>query len=256
MTKRIYKYILFLVFVAAVVSSSAYCADKTFEEIIAGVNDKFAQIETMTADVSRKSSRGETRLVEKWRYYYKKPDMFRVDYIEPHKRFLVLNRDELIEYIPEVKKARVISLTGMNDSEKTALYTSAFKRVAILGINLGYIPKGNVKIKRVTLGDYDADFLESKSPDYQIWTEVKSGALLKHVVYEDGKPVYTTTGNDFKRFSDGIMLPQKIELTLPDEADSGSVVKSTMILNELKINDGISDSIFDYKLPDGIQIIK
>jgi outer membrane lipoprotein-sorting protein len=240
-----------------VAGDSTYCNDKTFEDIVSGINDKFDLIETMTANVVRISYKDSTVVEEKWNYYYKKPDKIKIEYLKPHKRFLVLNGIKSIEYIPEFKKAQVIDLSKYTDDEKSAFYKKVFYRVSILGIRLGEIKKGSINIKQVKLEDFDAYFVESKDPDYQFWADAKSGVLLKHIIYDDkGEIVYSTQGADFKKFNGSFLLPQKLKIVLPDEKEDGNIIKSDMLLNNLNINEGVSDDFFDFEIPDDTQIIK
>lgn len=228
---------------------------KTFEEIVSRVNDKFDAIKTMTANIVRVSSKGKQSVEERWVYYFKSPDKLRIEYLKPNKRFLILNGDKFIEYIPELSRAQVIDLSKYDDKKKAEFYENVFFRVSILGLRLGKIPKGKIAIKSVSFDEFDAYLVESDEPKYQFWVDAKTGALLKHVIFDDnGEIVYLTTGIDFKRFGDDYLLPVRMKVILPEISAKGKMTTSDVELNQLEINKDISDSLFDFEIPQGVEI--
>ncbi len=255
--KRITRFSLFIVFIIVFHGNKAYCIDLTFEGIIGGVNSKFELIKTMSTNVVRTSFKGNTTVKESWSYYFKKPDKLKVEYKEPHERLLVLNGNSFIEYIPKIKKARVIDLSDYDAKEKASFYQQVFARVSLLGLRLGNMKKGRVSIKKVRFDEFDAFFIDSKKPDYQLWIDIKTNALLRHVVYNgNGEVMMSTQGADFKMFKGNILLPQKVKAVLPDLEKKGEMITSDMSLNNLRVNEGISDTVFEFELPKDVEIIK
>jgi outer membrane lipoprotein-sorting protein len=256
MKKFITIFSLFCVFVLISLSRRAF-AEVSFLKIISGANEKFQLIETMSATLIRISKRNNTTVEESWNYYYKKPDKIRIEYLKPHLRQLALNSDNLVEYIPEIKKAMVFNLNDLDAKEKSEIIQNAFSRVSIPGLRPGEVKEGNVNIKRVKLDEFDAYFVDNKDPDYQIWVDEKSGALLKHVIFnKKGEVIYLTYGTDFKSFKGDILIPQKIKLVLPDEKEDGKMVTSEVTLNNLKVNEGIKDDLFNIELDNDVEILK
>ena len=246
---------LLLFFHLALAGNAVSAEDKSFAEIIDSVNSKFDRIETLSANVTRISYKANSTVEERWDYFFQKPDKIRVDYLKPGKRFLVQNINKFVEYIPEIKKANVIDLSGYSEYDKKVFYEKVFTRVSLRGLRLGAVKKGDVKIKRVSLNEFDAYFIDSEKPKYQIWVDSKSDALIKHVIYDDdGEIVYSSEGEDFKSFEGGFLLPQKINIVLPEK--EGTLIKSVMFLNNMKVNEHISESKFDIKLANDVEVIK
>ncbi|MFC1856165.1 outer membrane lipoprotein carrier protein LolA [Thermodesulfobacteriota bacterium] len=247
----------YIIILVLTICCDAFAGGASFEELVNGANEKYGEIETLSANIVKVTRIDGKEYNEEWNYYFKNPDMMKIEYLKPHERSLVLNKDSLIEYIPEAKKAKYADLSVLEEGDREEFISTAFSRVIIFGLRLGEVMKGDAKISEVELDGRKAYLIDSDKPDYQIWIDVETKALLKQASYDEkGALTYYTKGEDFKMFDGRFLLPKRISAVLSDNEKETVILNYDMVLYKLKVNEDIPDDVFKLQLPDYVDIVK
>jgi outer membrane lipoprotein carrier protein len=156
------------------------------------------------------------KLVSKGRVLWKKPGMIRFDYEEPDAKFFVVKHDRIVSYSPSAQQA----MTGPFHADK-------------LSASVAFL---------FGKGDLAGEFNVRKADRADL---------------AEGTRLLLTPKKDDPRFDRVYLVvdPQSDEVRESVVVD-GSGNENRFAFSDIKVNAGVPDSAFDYKLPEGTQVMK
>ncbi len=189
------------------------------DEVVKNLQARYDEIKEFQADFSQEAVFKISQMTEKGtgKVYIKKPDMMRWDYIKPRRQTIIINKRDILIYLPDEKQVMkdklpaggvtpttfISDVTRMRDDFNILLIQN--KRNAGSGMhNLSLTPKKEgMNIKKVMLDVSEKDYL-----------------ILK--------------------------------LTITDIQDN----VTTISFSNMKANAGVKDGLFAFKIPKGVEVIE
>ncbi len=235
---------------------SAAAEDLSAGSLFKLVEGRFTGLGSISYTVKRTIVSRRQRTEDRWMFRYRNPAFLRVDYLLPHERVIILDEKTLTEYIPELKKAKKTDLSTMTAEKKEQTIGAVMGRVSVEGMRLGNyeeMQKRAVQVRAVTWAGMDAYLVEGKDPRYLVYIDTSKKVLLRTEIYDKkGGLVIRTEASRFVEAARGFWLPQEIR-TAYGTADG--FVQSTVVLQDIKVNEGMPDDAFRPAFPKGVEII-
>jgi outer membrane lipoprotein-sorting protein len=205
----------------------------TGEEISPGqlfkqVESRFASLNSLSYTVKRTVTSRKQHAEDQWLFRYRQPDSVRIDYLLPHERTIIIDKNTLVEYIP----------------------------VSVDGLHLGSyeeMEKRAVRVQPVQWAGMDAYRVEGADPRYLVYIDKGKKALLRTEIYDKkGKLTIRTEASKFVEVAKDFWFPQAVRINYASESGP---VQSTLLLQDIKVGDIISDDVFHLSFPKGVEII-
>lgn len=237
---------------------SAAAEDLSAGSLFKLVEARFTGLNSLSYTVKRTIVSRRQRTEDRWMFRYKNPAFLRVDYLLPHERVIILDEKTLTEYIPELKKAKKTDLSTMTAEKKEQTLGAVMGRVSVEGLRLGNyeeMQKRAVKVRAVTWAGMgtDAYLVEGKDPRYLVYIDANKKVLLRTEIYDKkGGLVIRTEASRFVEAARGFWLPQEIRTAY---GTSDGFVQSTVVLQDIKVNERMADDAFRLAFPKGVEII-
>lgn len=212
------KKILTICLLLFVLSIEVY-AEENLSAVIDGIQNKYEQINNFQALFTQESevkALNKTQLAE-GEVWFKKPGKMRWNYNTPNKDQIVSDGKTLWFYDEEEKQVIETPITQVSETQSTTTLLSGL---------------GNIKQL------FDASFSDAENI-------IPNGAYLVDLVPK-GDEEY----NKVTIAVDKDMMVNKIYLYDP----FGNL--TTVKLADIKTNGGVSDSLFDFKAPEGAEVVK
>lgn len=188
-------------------------------DVVNNLQQRYEKIKDYQADFSQEAvlKLGQTTEKAVGKVYIKKPDMMRWDYDKPRRQQIIINKNEIIIYIPDEKQV-------MKD------------RAPQGSVNMSSFITNVAKIRE----DFNIAFYQNKK-------EPNSGRyFLELTPKKEGmniaKAVLDVSEKDF--------LIQKLSIT----DLQGNI--TNVSFSDIKIDAGIKDSLFAFKIPKGVEVIE
>ncbi len=188
-------------------------------DVVNNLQQRYEKIKDYQADFSQEAvlKLGQTTEKAFGKIYVKKPDMMRWDYDKPRRQQIIINKSEIIIYVPDEKQV-------MKD------------RVPQGSVNMTSFITNIARIRE----DFNIAFYQNKK-------EPNSGRyFLELTPKKEGmniaKAVLDVSENDF--------LILKLSIT-----DLQGNITNVSFLN-IRIDAGIKDSLFAFKIPKGVEVIE
>ena len=209
--------LLLLIFLCSI---HAYSEEQDLDSVIDGVQKKYEQIDNFQAVFTQESeikALNKTQLAE-GEVWFKKPGKMRWNYNTPKKDQIVSDGKTLWFYDEEEQQVIETPLNQVSETQSTTTLLS-----------------GLGKIKKL----FDASFAEpdNHSPNGEYMVD-----LVPKGDEEYNKVTISVDKND--------MMVNKIFLHDP----LGNL--TTVKLADIKTNNGVSDSLFEFKTPEGAEVVK
>lgn len=189
------------------------------KDVVDNLQQRYEKIKDYQADFSQEAvlKLGQTTEKAFGKIYIKKPDMMRWDYDKPRRQQIIINKSEIIIYVPDEKQV-------MKD------------RVPQGSVNMTSFITNIARIRE----DFNIAFYQNKK-------EPNSGRyFLELTPKKEGmniaKAVLDVSENDF--------LILKLSIT-----DLQGNITNVSFLN-IRIDAGIKDSLFAFKIPKGVEVIE
>ena len=195
--------------------------NENLESVVDKIQSKYEQIKDFHADFTQEANVKALNRVQKaeGEVWFKKPGMMRWNYYEPSKDEIVSDGSTLWFYNEEEKQVIQSPLSQVSDTGTTTTLLS-----------------GLGKIKEL----FKASFSDSKE------FETNGNYLIDLQPKEDEE--------DFNKVTVSVNKHTMIVNTMYLYDPYGNLTKVT--LNNIEIDGGVSDALFDFKVPDGAEVIK
>ncbi len=222
-----------------------------------GVEQRFLNVDSLSYTVKKVSTLQKKQNQEQWVFHYKKPNLVRIDYQAPHERLIVYDEKSLFEYIPALKKAMRTDLTVKSKSKAAQLVSGVMTHVSVDGLRVGNydeMEKKAVSVKKVTQAGGEAFLVEGADPRYAMYIDGTRQVILRSEIYDaKGTLVIRTEASRFLEAAKGFWMPREIHITYntPD-----GFVQSTVLLQDIRVNDTLSDELFSFNAPKGTEVIQ
>ena len=189
------------------------------KDVVDNLQMRYDKIKEFQADFSQEAVFKISQMTEKGtgKVYIKKPDMMRWDYIKPRRQTIIINKRDILIYLPDEKQV-------MKDK----------------------LPAGGVTpttfISDVTRMRDDFNILllqDKKDSDSGLYnlmlTPKKEGMNIKKVILDVSEKDYLI-----------------LKLTITDLQDN----VTTISFSNMKANAGVKDGLFAFKIPKGVEVIE
>ena len=128
------------VFAFFIYLTSSFCQSVvTANDFFNNVSDNYSNIQQLEADVEMTTSSSQKPMTGK--ISLKRPEMFRIDFVEPKEQVILFNGDDLVIYLPG--SSAVLKQSVENDGSASASATqglSLFKRYYTISYEVGQEP--------------------------------------------------------------------------------------------------------------------
>lgn len=211
---------LFTLFFLLLVLSIEVYAEDNLNTVIEGIQNKYEQINNFQAQFTQESevkALNKTQLAE-GEVWFKKPGKMRWNYSTPNKDQIVSDGKTLWFYDEEEAQVIETPITQVSETQSTTTLLSGL---------------GNIKQL------FDASFADTENVS-------PNGSYLVDLVPKGDEEYNKVTISVGKKD----MMVNKIYLYDP----FGNL--TTVKLADIKTNGGVSDSLFDFKVPDGAEVVK
>lgn len=252
------KFFMLLCVVLAAVGTGrlASAADADAGTLFREVEERFADLSALSYSVKRVSESRAVRAEERWTFRFAKPDRVRIDYREPHERIIIIDAESLWEYIPELRKAVRTDLTRLDKDKRGRLVAEVMARVSIDGLRLAKfdeLEKKAVRVRKVSWSGADAFLIEGADPRYAVYIDRQKKTLLRTEIYDrKGGLTLRTEASSFVEAAQNFWMPREVRATYATQA---GFVQSTAALSDIKINDVVTDDLFRFSAPKGVEVI-
>ncbi len=213
-----------LVFALIFIISAAECfsaQNENLDSVVDKIQSKYEHIEDFHADFIQEANVKALNRVQKaeGEVWFKKPGMMRWNYYEPSKDEIVSDGQTMWFYNEEEKQVIQSPLSQVSDSGTTTTLLS-----------------GLGKIKEL----FKASFSNSKE------FETNGNYFIDLQPKEDEE--------DFNKVTVSVDKASMIVNAMYLYDPYGNLTKVT--LNNIQIDKGVSDTLFNFKVPDGVEVIK
>lgn len=220
-------------------------------ELLRSTAIDWSSIQTLSVKVTRTSSKAQATQREQWKFSFRQPDCFRLDYSYPHERVIATDERELVEYLPALKKA--VRTRFENPAKRDALKKKILDRVALTGSNFGS--------PETLLQDFDWELRgprqlvgRAKRGDGKMLLWLNEAGLEKGELYDkDNHLVLRQTARDFRRIG-----PVSFPLETLTEVFRPEPLRIDLRLRELRINESRESreslDLFRFHPPEGVGI--
>lgn len=211
--------IAIIIFVSAAEGFSAQ--NENLDTVVDKIQSKYEQIKDFHADFNQEANVKALDKVQKaeGEVWFKKPGMMRWNYHEPTRDEIVSDGQTLWFYDEEEKQVILSPLSQVSDTGTATTLLSGLGKINEL---------------------FKASFSESKEFE-------KDGNYLIDLQPKEDE-------EDFNKVTVLVNKDTLIVSTMYLYDPYGNL--TTITLNNIEINGGVSDSLFDFEVPDGVEVIK
>lgn len=234
------------------------------QEIILKMEQNFLKIENYRVDVSRIYHRNEVvESREEWRFFFRNPGLARVEVVLPKKITLVINQDDVWQYLLEEKQVVKREIKGLEKKEKMLLIGKLLKPYEIEGWGLSISSKFGDRLRLIGeevirgrkcyLIECKAKTNNSQQLRLMVWIDQERLAVVKRELYkEDDHLVSRIKSENFLEIIPGIWLPRKVESTI--QTEKGEVAKR-LVLRNIRMNKPLPEKTFQFSPPEGCEVV-
>lgn len=216
------KKIIFIILGLLFTSTAGYSVqNESIDVVVDKIQKKYEEIEDFHADFTQEATVKALNTVQKsdGEVWFKKPGKMRWNYYEPYKDQIVSDGRTLWFYNEEEKQVIESPLNQVSETESTSTLLSGLGKI-----------KDLYKTSFTESGEFEAD-----------------GSYLI-----DLRP--KEEGEDYNKVTLAINKNTMMVNTLYLYDPFGNLTK--VLLKNVEVDKGVSDSLFDFKAPSGVEIIK
>lgn len=224
-------------------------------QLLREVEQRFTSLQSLRYQVTRTSQKGRQSQTERWIFAFSAPDRLRIDYQAPQERLILINADEMWEYIPSLRQALKTDLKPLASREKTRRLAAIMARVSIDGLHPGSIEAFTNAIKNIgwVAGSNAAWRIEGQNPRFTLVLDPDRKTLQSAEIFDTKERLtLRTEATEWREVLPGYWFPQRIRATYPVETE---FVISTVQLEGIEINRSQPDALFTFTPPEGVQVL-
>ncbi|MGE5707434.1 MAG: LolA family protein [Bacteroidota bacterium] len=213
-------------------------------EVIRSSAIDWGAIETLSVKATRITTKGPVTQREQWKFSFRQPDSFRLDYSYPQERVIAADGRELVEYLPALKQA--VRTRFETPANGEALKKKILNRVALTGSHFGS-PETLLRVFDWEMGGTGPLIGRAKRGDGKMLLWLNQDGLEKGELYDEkNQLVLRQTARDFRRVG-----PLSFPLETKTEFFRPEAVCIDLRLRELRINEPLETR---FLLPPGVGI--
>lgn len=234
------------------------------QDIISKMEQNFLKIENYQVNVSRIYYRNEVlKSQEEWRFFFQNPGLARIDVMLPKKVTLLINQEDIWQYILEEKKVVRRKIKHLREKERMLLVGKFIKPYEIEGWGLSISSKFGdrlrlvkeevVKGKKCYLIECKPKTDDSQGLRLLVWIDRERLALVRKELYKEADNLISRTENEnFLEIIPGIWLPRKVETAV--QTEKGEIVKQ-LILRNIRMNESMPAKTFQFIPPKECEVM-
>ncbi|NOQ86436.1 MAG: outer membrane lipoprotein-sorting protein [Deltaproteobacteria bacterium] len=234
------------------------------QDIISKMEQNFLKIENYQVNVSRIYYRDEVlKSQEEWRFFFQNPGLARIDVMLPKKVTLLINQEDIWQYILEEKKVVRRKIKHLREKERMLLVGKFIKPYEIEGWGLSISSKFGdrlrlvkeevVKGKKCYLIECKPKTDDSQGLRLLVWIDRERLALVRKELYKEADNLISRTENEnFLEIIPGIWLPRKVETAV--QTEKGEIVKQ-LILRNIRMNESMPAKTFQFIPPKECEVM-
>lgn len=234
------------------------------QDIISKMEQNFLKIENYQVNVSRIYYRDEVlKSQEEWRFFFQNPGLARIDVMLPKKVTLLINQEDIWQYILEEKKVVRRKIKHLREKERMLLVGKFIKPYEIEGWGLSISSKFGdrlrlvkeevVKGKKCYLIECKPKTDDSQGLKLLVWIDRERLALVRKELYKEADNLISRTENEnFLEIIPGIWLPRKVETAV--QTEKGEIVKQ-LILRNIRMNESMPAKTFQFIPPKECEVM-
>lgn len=215
--KTIYVIVTSLFLVAFAIPLVGLTQKGSLQDLLARVDARLSSLQSLSAsfDQTRQIKLTGEKIEAKGRLYLRKPKEILLDYTEPERQKLLVKNSMVMIYLPSLNQIQRFNLDASKEEQDLFVF---------------WEPLGNLE-KRFTIAP--ARQKDSRFRYVELVPKDEAAGFKKLILGIDT----------------ALLLPRVIEV----EEDGGDVVK--MVLSNVKVNLGLSESLFELNVGEGVEII-
>jgi outer membrane lipoprotein-sorting protein len=236
---------------AAVPSPSPAAAIQLLQEI----EQRFTSLHALRYQVVRSSQKGQQSQTERWIFTFLAPDRLRIDYQSPQERLILINADEMWEYIPSIRQALKTDLKPLAPTEKARRLATVMARVSIDGLHPGAIETFTGAVQTVTQvpGSNITWRIEGLHPRFTLTLDPQRKTLLSAEIYDSqDRLTLRTEASDWEEALPGFWFPRRIRAAYSIKSE---FVTSEVQLDGVELNRTPAEPVFTFKPPEGVKVV-
>ncbi len=243
---------------------SSFAKQTSAQDIISKMEQNFLKIENYQVNVSRIYYRNEVlKSQEEWRFFFQNPGLARIDVMLPKKVTLLINQEDIWQYILEEKKVVRRKIKHLREKERMLLVGKFIKPYEIEGWGLSISSKFGdrlrlvkeevVKGKKCYLIECKPKTDDSQGLRLLVWIDRERLALVRKELYKEADNLISRTENEnFLEIIPGIWLPRKVETAV--QTEKGEIVKQ-LILRNIRMNESMPAKTFQFIPPKECEVM-
>lgn len=229
--------------------------------LVAGHLARFDAVQSLLLRVERVTTRRGKTETDRWTFYQKGAQRFRIDCEFPLRRVVVANPVELWEYVPEARKAVRTDLGALSQEERRAALRNVLRRVALEGLRFEPDAAG-AELRYVGLEQVDrrpAHCIEFRRKEAREagsvrgWIDAERGVLLRCERRDkSGQVLAETVASEVFEAAPGFWFPRT--LTVREMSARGH--SQTLSFRRVVVNGEMADELFTFQVPEGTEVEK
>lgn len=216
------------------------------------INSRFAELRSISWTAERRSDTGRIKVRERWIFRYAAPDRFRVDYLEPYERVLVIGPDGIWEYLPQKQKA-LHTVFGSDQEQRKHRIAQALQPVTIPGLRPGDTEAVAAGAVRAAINDQGAIVLECREPRTVLVLDPQHKALWSlEILDQEGRFLLRSQVLAFQELRPGFFFPRKMRIV---EQRDGITVTTEVEFSRVVLNTELDPALFQFTPPAETEVI-
>jgi outer membrane lipoprotein-sorting protein len=223
--------------------------------LLQDIEQRFTTLQSLRYQVVRTSKKGHQSQTERWVFTFSAPDRLRIDYQAPQERLILINADEMWEYIPSVRQAMKTDFKPLAPAEKARRLASVMARVSIDGLHPGAMEAFTGAVQKITLipGSNAIWRIDGLHPRFTLTLDPQRKVLLSAEINDTQDHLtLRTEASDWQEVLPSYWFPRRIKAAYPIGAD---FVTSEMQLDGIELNRSQPDSLFTFSPPAGVKLL-
>jgi outer membrane lipoprotein-sorting protein len=220
------------------------------KEAFDGVNGRIDRLASLQYKVVRKTKAKGISLTEHWTFGCNSQGWMRVEYTAPEKRVFMIDGTNLLEYLPDARRALRTPLGGAGAARVAAV----LKRLAVDGLRVGQTDEllKHLKAAAPLPGEPSVLMIEGDQPRYAIRIDPARQVLLGFDQWNlEGEKTLSIQADDFTEPAPGFWFPARIRMVV---VDKGERQERKFVLSGIRVNAAFSKDYFDFTLPDDVKM--
>ena len=231
-------------------TSTGSVAQAEAQALLGSLAGHFAGIHTLSYTAERTTQGRRQASRERWYFAYQAPGFVRVDYQYPVERHLILTTNSLYEYIPALHRAMRTDLEKLTDTARQATIKQTLSRISLDGINPDKFQDMTARTTSVMTDPKNPVMcrISGANPKFLLEIDRQKQVLLATDIYtSESSLLLHTEASGFVEASPGFWYPQAVKARY---LTGQGFVNTDTLLRDIQINTTLSNTLFQFTLPD------